>query len=203
MKLVKLTCLLLALAAPFAQASLIVNGSFEDNKVNAGSWNWFYASQVNGWDGSNIEIWNQFSGVRAADGEKFIELNAHGSNQNDWSIYQTFQTVSGSRYQLSFAYRARVNQNELFTVSVGDLTQTLTDHTTGEWRLFSGYFTAGNTTSLLRFTSGNSGTYGNFIDNVQVNQLAAVTAKNQVPAGPTSMLLMIATAALFWRRRQA
>ncbi len=203
MKLAKLTCLLLAFAAPWSQASLIVNGSFEDNNVNAGSWNWFSASQVNGWDGSNIEIWNQFSGVKAADGVKFIELNAHGSNQGAWSIYQNFQTVSGARYQLTFAYRARVDNNELFTVSVGDLTQTLTDHTTGEWRMFNGFFTAGNTKGLLSFTSGNSGTYGNFIDNVQINQLAATTANAPVPAGPTSILLAIAAAAMFWRRRQA
>lgn len=203
MKLAKITCLLLALAAPWSQASLIVNGSFEDNNVSAGRWSWFNANQVNGWDGSNIEIWNQFSGVRAVDGVRFIELNAHGANQGAWSIFQTFNTVIGARYQLSFAYRARANNNETFSVTVADLNRTLTDHVTGEWRLFTGFFTAGNTSSLLRFTSGNTGTVGNFIDDVRVTALAANTNRNAVPVGPTTALLAIAAAVMFWRRRKA
>lgn len=203
MKWAAISALFLALAGTSAQASVITNGNFEDNVIGNNSWRWFGADQVNGWDGSNLEIWRGYAGVQAYSGQQFIELNAHGNNSGNWSIFQTFNTVSGARYQLSFAYRARANSNETFSVSVADLNQTLTDHITGEWRLFTGYFTAGNTSSLLRFTSGNSGTVGNFIDDVQITELPAQISSNSVPTGPTGALLAIAAAALFWRRRQA
>lgn len=203
MKWAAISALFLALAGTSAQASVITNGNFEDNVIGNNSWRWFIADQVNGWDGSNLEIWRGYAGVQAYSGQQFIELNAHGNNNGDWSIFQTFNTVSGARYQLSFAYRARANSNETFSVSVADLNQTLTDHITGEWRLFTGYFTAGNTSSLLRFTSGTAGTVGNFIDDVQITELPAQISSNSVPTGPTGVLLAIAAAALFWRRRKA
>ncbi len=203
MKWAAISALFLALAGTSAQASVITNGNFEDNVIGNNSWRWFIADQVNGWDGSNLEIWRGYAGVEAYSGQQFIELNAHGSNSGAWSIFQTFNTVSGARYQLSFAYRARANSNETFSVSVADLNQTLTDHITGEWRLFTGYFTAGNTSSLLRFTSGTAGTVGNFIDDVQITELPAQISSNSVPTGPTGALLAIAAAALFWRRRKA
>ncbi len=203
MKWAAISALFLALAGTSAQATVIANGNFEDNVIGNNSWRWFGADQVNGWDGSNLEIWRGYAGVEAYSGQQFIELNTHGNNSGNWSIFQTFNTVSGARYQLSFAYRARASSNETFSVSVADLNQTLTDHITGEWRLFTGYFTAGNTSSLLRFTSGNSGTVGNFIDDVQITELPAQISSNSVPTGPTGALLAIAAAALFWRRRQA
>ncbi len=203
MKWAAISALFLALAGTSAQASVITNGNFEDNVIGNNSWRWFIADQVNGWDGSNLEIWRGYAGVEAYSGQQFIELNAHGSNSGAWSIFQTFNTVSGARYQLSFAYRARANSNETFSVSVADLNQTLTDHITGEWRLFTGYFTAGNTSSLLRFTSGTAGTVGNFIDDVQITELPPQISSNSVPTGPTGALLAIAAAALFWRRRKA
>jgi hypothetical protein len=203
MKWAVISALFLALAGTSAQASVITNGNFEDNVISNNSWRWFGADQVNGWDGSNLEIWRGYAGVQAYSGQQFIELNAHGANKGAWSVFQTFNTVSGARYQLSFAYRARANSNETFSVTVADLNQTLTDHVTGEWRLFTGYFTAGNTSSLLRFTSGNSGTIGNFIDDVQITELPVQINSNPVPTGPTGALLAIAAAALFWRRSQA
>ncbi len=197
MKWAAISALFLALAGTSAQASVITNGNFEDNVIGNNSWRWFGADQVNGWDGSNLEIWRGYAGVQAYSGQQFIELNAHGNNSGNWSIFQTFNTVSGARYQLSFAYRARANSNESFSVSVADLNQIMTDHVTGEWRLFTGYFTAGNT------TSGTAGTVGNFIDDVQITELPPQINTNPVPTGPTGALLAIAAAALFWRRRQA
>lgn len=203
MKWAVISALFLALAGTSVQASVISNGNFEDNVIGNNSWRWFNANQVNGWDGSNVEIWRGYAGVHAYSGQQFIELNAHGANKGAWSIFQTLNTVSGARYQLSFAYRARSNGKEAFSVSVADLQQTLADHRRGEWRLFTGFFTAGNTKSLLSFTSGNAGTVGNFIDDVQVTELPNEINSKQVPAGPTSALFAIAAAALFWRRRQA
>lgn len=203
MKWVAISALFLALAGTSAQASVISNGNFEDNVIGNNSWRWFSADQVNGWDGSNLEIWRGYAGIQAYSGQQFIELNAHGANKGDWSIFQTLNTVSGSRYQLSFAYRARASNNETFSVTVADLNQTLNDHVKGEWRLFTGYFTAGATSSLLRFTSGTNGTVGNFIDDVRVTELPPQLNSNQVPTGPTGVLLAIGATLLFWRRRKA
>lgn len=202
MKWVVISAFCLGLVGTSVQASVITNGNFEDNVIGNNSWRWFGADQVNGWDGSNLEIWRGFAGVQAYSGQQFIELNAHGANQGAWSIFQTLNTVSGSRYQLTFAYRARANSNETFSVSVADLNQSLTDHVTGEWRMFTGFFTAGNTSSLLRFTSGTAGTVGNFIDDIQITELPVQVSSNSVPTSPTGALLAIAAAALFWRRRK-
>jgi hypothetical protein len=63
-------------------ANLIVNGSFEDNNVKSGKWSWFTADKVNGWDGSNIEIWDNLLSINAFDGSQIAELNSHGSNKS-------------------------------------------------------------------------------------------------------------------------
>ena len=91
MKWAVISALFLALAGTSAQATVIANGNFEDNVIGNNSWRWFGADQVNGWDGSNLEIWRGYAGVQAYSGQQFIELNAHGSNNGAWSIFQTFQ----------------------------------------------------------------------------------------------------------------
>lgn len=158
----------LLVASFSSQATLIVNGDFEMNPVNTNSWSWFSSSAVEGWSGSNIEIWNSMQNVHAASGKHFIELNAHGSNQGNWSIFQMFATDIGQRYELSFYYRARRNAQESFEVSVANLSNTLNDHHTRSWNFFSKSFVATETNTTLRFTSHNTGSYGNFIDNVSV-----------------------------------
>ncbi|SEA95525.1 DUF642 domain-containing protein [Alkalimonas amylolytica] len=158
----------LAIASFSSQASLIVNGDFEGNPINPNSWTWKPSSQVAGWQGSNIEIWNSMNGVQAMVGNHFIELNAHGSNQGAWSIFQSFETLVGQSYELSFYYRARNGSNEQFDVTVADLSQTLNDHTNQGWSFFSSTFVANDTNTTLRFTSHNSGTIGNFLDGVSV-----------------------------------
>ena len=57
-----------ATGASTALANLIVNGGFEDNAVASGNWAFFASSNVNGWEGSNIEIWDNYGGVSAAEG---------------------------------------------------------------------------------------------------------------------------------------
>ncbi|SNY58958.1 PEP-CTERM protein-sorting domain-containing protein [Arsukibacterium tuosuense] len=157
------------LAASFSShATLIVNGDFEENFVASNKWSVFNSADVAGWQGSNVEIWNALNGVVAASGNNFIELNSHGSNAGAWSIFQTFATEVGRQYELSFYYRARNNNNEAFEVSFAGLSQQLTDHTKAGWTLFTSIFTATDSSSTLSFTSLNSGTQGNLIDNVNV-----------------------------------
>lgn len=200
----KLRSLLLAVlfgVSPVCSASLIQNGSFEDNRVGNGQWAWFQSAAVPNWSGSNIEIWHNFQKLPAYEGVQFIELNAHGQNQGAWSIFQSFDTQIGQQYQLSFAYRARTGNQERFNVTVGDFSQLFSDHTRQAWSVFSGSFTATSTTSVLRFTSLNSGTYGNFIDDVQVNAVSTLVP-TAVPAPASFGLLGLAVAGLIGSRRQ-
>lgn len=188
-----------ALLAPIAShANLIVNGSFEANQLSKNSWTVMNSKHVSGWHGSNIELWYQLYNVKAADGLLHAELNADGNNTGEWSIFQPFATVAGTRYDLSFAYRARASDNEAFRVTVADLDKIVDDHTTDSWRYFKSSFVALENTTTLRFTSLNEGTVGNFLDDVQVRGQAGLSA---VSEGPVLPLLLAAVAGLFWRRR--
>ncbi|MDX1537754.1 DUF642 domain-containing protein [Arsukibacterium sp.] len=157
------------LGASFSShATLIVNGDFEENFVASNDWAAFSSDAVAGWQGSNIEIWNALNGVLAVSGNNFIELNAHGSNTGAWSIFQTIATEVGRKYELSFYYRARQNSNEVFDVSFARLSHTIDNHTKAGWSFFSSIFTATSDSSVLGFTSRNTGTMGNLIDKVQL-----------------------------------
>ena len=160
---------LTGLVATGAQANLIVNGGFEDNDVATGTWAYYSSSAVNGWQGSNIEIWDTMSGVVAPEGTQHAELNAHPYMGSLFSIYQTFATVVGQEYDVSFFYSARSSSDEAFNFSVGDLNLLFNDHVAGTWNQYMGTFVAQNTTTELRFTSTNTSTYGNFLDDVFVD----------------------------------
>lgn len=190
----------LAIASFSSQASLIVNGDFEANPINPNSWTWKPSSEVPGWQGSNIEIWNSMNGVQAMTGNHFIELNAHGGNTGDWSIFQSFETLVGQSYELSFFYRARNGSNEQFEVTVADLSQTLNDHTNQSWSSFTGSFVATDTSTTLRFTSHNSGTMGNFLDGVSVVALQG-TASVAAPATLGVLTVGLFALGLIRRRR--
>jgi hypothetical protein len=193
------------LAASFtSQASLIINGDFEMNTIKTGSWAWLSSTNVTGWDGSNIEIWNAFNGVNAASGNNFIELNAHGANVGAWSIFQAFATDIGQQYELSFYYRARKNDKEALSVSLADVSWWLDDHTTKGWRFFSNKFLATDTTTTLVFSSGNAGSMGNFIDAVQVVGVSPlVSAQVPAPGGLAAFGLGVLMLAAAGRKRHA
>lgn len=172
-----LACAAALLMASFSsQATLIINGDFEANTLSSGSWSWMSSTLVDGWDGSNLEIWHGLNGVAAVSGSNFIELNAHGTNQGNWSIFQTFATDIGQQYQFSFYYRARNSSNEQFAVELAGMNWLFDDHTTTGWNHFSNSFVATASNTTLRFTSLNSGTMGNFIDAVQVSSVPSAQA---------------------------
>ncbi len=199
MKFFNLKALLLAacsLVATHANANLIANGDFEDVQIAPAEWSYFDLSVVTGlgWQGSNLEIWNM-SNPGAFTGNQHIELNAHLPDTSVvpgvWEIYQTFSTAIGATYDFSFAYRARLNNDESFTVSIGGITKTLEDHVTTAWNTFSGSFVATATSSTIRFTSNTPGYKGNLLDSVRV-----------VSAPATALLLGVGLFGLMLRRRQ-
>lgn len=183
-----------------ANAGLIINGGFENNDVNggAGGWQWYSSGDVDGWEGSNIEIWDDFGAIGPYEGEQHAELNAHPSNGGAFSIFQTFSTVQGASYDLFFAYGARSNNNESFLVELigGNalLNQLVDDHTVNVWSTFSHEFVADSTQTTLRFTSvtPRTGTVGNFLDAISVVR---------VPAPGTFLLLAAGLFGLGYRRK--
>lgn len=160
---------LLALFSMTSQANLITNGGFEDIDVPNNSWRFYSQGTPNlAWQGSNVEIWDSLFGFEASEGEQYAELNAH-PNQGIFSINQTFNTITGGIYNLSFDYSARRNnRNEQFEVSAGDFTQILSSNVRFNWNDFATEFTALNNSTTLTFTSLNRGTLGNLLDNVVV-----------------------------------
>ncbi|AQT58734.1 hypothetical protein CBP51_13345 [Cellvibrio mixtus] len=184
------------LLAASAQANLIVNGGFEDNTVAAGNWSYFSSSAVNGWDGSNIEIWNNFGGVVAPEGNQHAELNAHPYTGGVFSIYQSFATVVGQIYDVSFFYSARESANESFHFSVGTLATLINDHTVGTWNQFTGSFVANSNFSTITFTTTDNSTVGNFLDAV------VVTTRTSVDEASSLMMLAIGMLGLVLVRRK-
>ncbi len=152
--------------------NLIINGDFEDTVVNNGNggWQWYRSRDVSGWQGDNIEIWDNFGNIGAYEGAKHAELNAHPSDGTSFSIYQTFNTTVGQSYNLFFAYGARSNNRESFKVEVAGQKFKMDDHEVNQWSTFSETFVAQSDQTTLRFTSVNpkSATVGNFLDAIRV-----------------------------------
>lgn len=195
--------------ASTAQANLILNGGFEDNSVAHGKWRWFQSSDVNGWGGSNIEIWDNHRSITAFEGTQHAELNAHAGNGNAFSIYQTFNTDVGSIYDLSFAYGARRNNNEAFRVEViGSselLNELVDDHTVGNWSSYINTFVASSAQTTLRFTSvtPTKATVGNFLDNIYVGASEAHSVPElSAASAPISAALLLALLSLGVERRR-
>lgn len=200
---------MLFFVAATANANLLVNGSFEDNNVSNGAWQWFNAQQVAGWDGSNIEIWDDLYGFESFDGDQHAELNAHGQNGQVFSISQTFDTAAGYTYDVSFAYAARANNNEVFlfeivsgnTALVSDL---MDDHTVRTWIEHATSFVAQSTQTTIRFTSivPSTGTVGNFIDDVVVTASLFVPPNNITVPEPSFYAVICVLAVMLVRRRK-
>ncbi|MFC3120408.1 response regulator receiver protein [Agaribacter flavus] len=211
-----LTLWLLATSALFglgtnANANLIVNGDFESSDVSPNTWQWFTSNEVDGWQGSNLEIWNTFRGINAYSGSQFAELNAHGQRGQSFTIFQSVQTQIDSLYQISFSYRARRNENEAFEFSLNNgnssfYSALIDDHTPQDWQSFQYSFVATSSITEVAFSSvfPKRGTRGNFLDDVVLLQLAqAQSTQVSGPASTGLILLGFSLIALFsYRRKQ-
>lgn len=178
-----------------ANANLIVNGGFEETEVKYKTWKWFSSSDVLGWEGSNIEIWDHLGNFKPYEGEQHAELNAHPSDGGAFSIFQAFSTDIGSVYDLSFAYSARQSINEQFRVElISDSSSFFSDvinHTAvKQWALYEEKFTAVSSQTILMFTSVKpySGTLGNFLDDIIVTSRRTLGTSTQI-SEPHGILL--------------
>ncbi|HTS22703.1 MAG TPA: choice-of-anchor C family protein [Casimicrobiaceae bacterium] len=198
-----------AAAAPFS------NGSFEAASVDPGS-NFITLPAGD----TSIASWVVVTGNidfigtywQAADGNNSVDLVG---NQNVGAIAQTFDTIPGSTYRVSFALAGNPEGPPTIkplTVTVAGVTQNYSFDITGHSDPSMGYvtqsfdFVATGTSSTLQFTSdtGTDCCWGAVIDNVTVVLLAAPSA-SPVPLDWAHWLALpgiLAMAGLFLRRRK-
>jgi hypothetical protein len=200
-----LAALLATPLASFAATNLLTDGSFESAAVASGSYVIFTSASnpgVPGWTAKNeIEVRNDDVGT-AQNGSKFVELDANSNS----SMSQSFATVVGGTYDLSFYYSNRTDTlagTNGLSFSVGNLSNVVTtlpgtnNSGNNQWQLYDGTFTATSALTTLTFHAlGNSDSYGTSLDNVSV---AAVPE----PGTYAMMFAGLASIGFFVRRRRA
>jgi hypothetical protein len=195
----------LFVAAPLAaQAELIVNGSFEAEVINAGSWT--VLPSLTGWSAdasSGVELRNAVAGT-AHQGANFVELDTNGGrfgnttfdNSTNSSIWQTVATQAGQTYDLSWAYSPRSGvaapSNDILVYWNNTLLSTNTGSGVGNpnhvWTVFK-IQVSGTGSDTLRFAAGGAAdSLGGSLDSV------SMTAA--VPEPGTYVLMLVGLAAV-------
>ena len=192
-----------------AKAALIVNGGFETPVLAAGQ------SKTLSTGDSSMAPWVITAGSidvvqsgywPAYEGSNSIDLNGVSAG----TIRQTFATIPGTTYALTFAYACNadvVDVNHSVFTGIGHVTvtgaSTLLDTTVSHsgssranmnYQIYSGNFVADSSSTTLQFqdVSNDPGMHGVVIDNVSVNS---------VPEPQT--LALLAGASLLRRRRRS
>lgn len=200
-------CSVAVVSAPAgAQFRSLENPSFESNDPagpGAPNYEIMPDTAVPGWatTTAEIELWDSnFSGVPAYDGLVFAEMNAN----NPGTFYQNICLVNGEPIGWTFAHRARSGgpstQTARFQVATasGTVIQTLAtqNSTTSNmvWNVNTGTATYTGATGLQRvqFNTTNSGSYGNFLDAIQLTLRPFV----QLSVGTGSGLESVASSAI-------
>jgi len=162
----------LGLSTP-AHANLLTNGSFEDPSI--GTWYLNETTSIPGWTvtTNNVDVVAQgYNGPSAAyDGQQYLDLVGYGSTGGIQS--QSFATVAGQTYRLTFAYannpwststasaNVRVQDGTSNTLLLQEVTHSGSTTNTLGWSLFSQSFIADGTSATIRFDEtvggGNGG----------------------------------------------
>lgn len=165
---------------------LLGNGSFETAPlVTPGTFSFVDQALMPSWDTTAadglMEVWsNGYGSIPAYSGNHFLELNAKVGA----TVYQSFTAVPGSTVTISFAHRGRAgfpNQMSVSLGAVGSLPATLGTYTasTSAWTLNSISYTFpnnGQTAYQIGFVAGDTGAGGNFLDDIQMIDVACLDA---------------------------
>lgn len=177
-----LLCLTAGSQAAHAQFRSLENPSFEQNDpAGPGSPNFEIMpdSSVPGWETTTdeVELWDtNFNGVPAHSGVVFAEMNANVQG----TFFQDICLVNGEPIGWTFAHRARSGGANTQTVrfqvanSGGTLIQTLATQASRTnnqvWNVNTGSANYTGATGLQRvqFTTTDPGSFGNFLDSIQL-----------------------------------
>lgn len=170
-----------AIPTAASAAELIVNGGFEDPTIVNPCCNTVPPDSLPGWtvNFGNVNVVNGTfasspSGTNLAfEGNQYLDLVGQGGIG---SISQTFSTVAGQGYTLTFAYSHNLFSglplaSALFSVDglTGPLVHTGGSNADLNWQIFSGSFVADDATATLSFTNLVGGpNEGIFLDAVSV-----------------------------------
>lgn len=184
LRLSLMTCMMmLGIAPAHAQLRSLLNPSFELNDPagpGAPNFEIITNGSVVGWDSTTgeIELWDStFNGVPAYAGNVFAEMNANVNG----TLYQNICLINGEPIGWTFAHRARAGgaatQTARFQVanSGGTVLQTLAIQasTTANqiWNVNTGSATYTGASGLQRvqFNTLDSGSFGNFLDGIQLS----------------------------------
>jgi hypothetical protein len=165
-----------------AQLRSLANPGFESNDPagpGAPNYEIITNGSVIGWDSTTgeIELWDtNFNGIPAHSGNVFAEMNANVPG----TLYQNICLVNGEPLGWTFAHRARAGgpdpQVALFEVANGGgtLIQSLTSQSStiaaNAWAVNSGSttYTGPTGNQRVQFRTTNPGSYGNFLDSIQL-----------------------------------
>lgn len=202
----------ICIASPaHAQLRALQNPSFEANDpAGPGTPNFeiLPIASVTGWSSTTgeIELWDSnFNGVPAYAGNVFAEMNANTNG----TLFQNICLINGEPFGWTFAHRARsggpATQTVRFQVasSSGTLIQTLATQasTTANqvWNVNTGSTTYLGTSGMQRvqFTTSDAGSFGNFLDAIQLSlrpfvqiSAASSTGAESVPSASMATLLV-------------
>lgn len=218
-----------AVAAPFTNGGFemgtwdTVAASASGNDIGFGLWLNVSSAKpasvnlVTGWvpvSGGDFS-WHQFPGALAVDGTRVMDLNGN----NPGGIEQTFDTVAGRTYLVSFsasrhflmgpaadltvsalpsgggAALAALNVNVPVSVSTNPASTTL-------WAAHSFVFTATGSASTLRFVSNSAtGGTGPMVDNVQVVAQSPASVPVLGPGALVGLSVLLGGLGLAQRRK--
>lgn len=186
-------------SAQCQSVTALTNGGFEDPAIGNSSYQIRPTSSVPGWestDPAGIELWSSgFSGVPAAAGRQFAELNATQAG----TLYQEVATMPGQSLQWSLLHRGRAG-TDVMDVLIGSPSGTLVSQGalsdgTGAWGRHTGVYVVPSGQTVTRFgfravsTGSGNASIGNFLDDISFGTgpcvvLGTTTANVSNPGGP-------------------
>jgi uncharacterized repeat protein (TIGR01451 family) len=211
-----LWALAICMASPaHAQLRALQNPSFEANDPagpGAPNFEILPIASVTGWSSTTgeIELWDSnFNGVPAYAGNVFAEMNANTNG----TLFQNICLINGEPFGWTFAHRARsggpATQTARFQVasSTGTVIQTLATQasTTANqvWNVNTGSatYTGASGMQRVQFSTSDAGSFGNFLDAIQLSlrpfvqiSAASSTGAESVPSANMATLLVTGNA---------
>lgn len=167
-------------ACSICKDNFFLNNDFENGPTLPSSYIITDENNVDGWSttatDNKIELWKSgFLGVAAQNGTYFAELNANQSS----ALYQRICTSPGAQISWSVWHRGRSGVDNA-VVRIGENLTTATVEATMRtgntaWVKYSGTYTvpANQQDTYFIFESLDSGSYGNFIDNIVITEIVS------------------------------